>query len=228
MISCIILAGGRSSRMNIKRKETKERVEKKGKKGSKKATLATFEKEARGKSKAFIKLDGKPLVVHVFDVMKKFFPEIIIVVKTKQQKAEMEKIVADPKVKVVTDKSRVYSPIVGIQTGIEATDPAAKDVFVVACDTPFISGVTIFRMMNKMRKDVDCVVPSKSGKHQPLCAVYKRSIFKKMAPDESLHNVIENCNKKIQIPIYDDNAFFNINTREDLQKAEAMIKEGKS
>ena len=197
MISCIILAGGKSSRFFEKSKS-----------------------KVSAPSKAFVKLGDKPMIVYVLDVVKKFFPEIVIVVKTKKQKAEMEKIVKSSKVTVVADNNKSYSPIIGIQAGIEYV--SGEDVFVVGCDMPFVNGVTIFRLMNKVKKSVECVVPSKSGRYEPLCAIYKKHVFKDCRPDESLRGLIEKC-KKLLIPIYDDSVFFNINTRDDLEQAEKLL-----
>jgi len=218
MISCIILAGGKSKRI-IEEEAKKD----KGKK-TKKAKKAEPTTKPITTSKAFIKLNKRPLVLHVFDTVKRFFPEVIVVVKTKKQQTEMEKLIKGSNVAVVADKSKSFSPVIGIKAALPYA--TGESVFVVGCDMPFVNGVTIFRLMNKMKKGIDCVVPSKlsEGKrrYEPLCAIYSKGVFRSSKDDESLHDIIDRS-KKLLVPMYDDSVFFNINTREDLKLAEKML-----
>jgi|GEM_PF-2568092 len=221
MISCIILAGGKSSRM----KPDKTAKEIKGKDAKGKAAKVKKDKPEGSTLKAFMILNEKPLIAYVIETVKKFFPEIIIVMKTKTQKNKMERLISSPRISVIADEYKTYSPILGIKAGLKYA--GGESVFVVGCDTPFINGVTIFRMMNKVKKGIDCVVPSKAGEHQPLCAIYKRDVFKGCKPNESLHDLIERS-KRVLIPIFNENEFFNINTPEDLEQAEKILEEMKA
>ena len=225
MISCIILAGGKSTRMQPEEPKPKKRASKaKPKKGRKAAKKVKPKKKKSKIVKAFMMLDEKPLVLHVYETVRKFFPEIVIVVKTRSQEAEMRKIVSGPKVRVVADKSKLFSPVVGIKAGIEEVE--GDSVFVIGCDMPFVNGVTIFRMINKVKKGVECVVPSKTTeggrRYEPLCAIYDRRVFDNAKADDSMHDIIDSS-KKLLIPVYNDSEFFNINTPDDMKHAEQIL-----
>lgn len=232
MISCIILAGGKGSRMQpeepkeSKITKLKKKLQKVKKGRGKKAEPKKVEMKEKKITKAFMPLAEKPLILHVFNTVKKFFPEIIVVVKTKSQQADMEKLVSSPKVKVVADNSKSFSPIIGIKAGLR--ESVGENVFVIGCDMPFVNGVTIFRLINRVKKNIDCIVPSKSvegeRKYEPLCAIYNRRVFDDCGPEDSLHDVIDKS-KKLLIPVYNDDVFFNINTPEDLKSAEQMMAE---
>jgi molybdopterin-guanine dinucleotide biosynthesis protein A len=225
MISCIILAGGKSNRMQPEESKL-TRLKKKIKKKAKKK-VKTKPKKNPKIVKAFMPLAERPLVMHVHDTVTKFFSEVVIVMKTRAQQKEMQALVNSPKVTVVADKSKSFSPITGIKTGLDYA--TSENVFVIGCDMPFVNGVTIFRMINRVKKGIDCVVPSKNReggrRYEPLCAIYSRRVFDDCDPEESLHDVIDRS-KKLMIPMYNENVFFNINTPEDLKLAEQML-EGK-
>lgn len=238
MISCIILAGGKGSRMQpkesklskLKKKLGKSKGSKKGKGSKKSAVMAKKRKiEEKKVTKAFLLLDEKPLVMHVVDTVKKFFPEIVVVVKTNAQQAEMKKLVDDQRVIVVADKSKSFSPVVGIKAGLGRA--TGQDVFVIGCDMPFVNGVTIFRLINRVKKGVDCIVPSKkigeNREYEPLCAIYKRGVFDDCGQDESMHELIDR-HKKLLIPVYNDNVFFNVNTPDDMKQAQEILEQSKA
>lgn len=229
MISCIILAGGKSERMQpeeSKIAKLKERIKKRAKRGKKgKRDKGPKPKKKQPKlDKAFMTLDEKPMVLHVYETVRKFFPEIVIVVKTKSQESEMKKIVSDPKARIVADKTKSFSPVIGIKAGLQ--EASGEHVFVIGCDMPFVNGVTIFRMINRVKKGVECIVPSKNKdgerRYETLCAIYDRRVFDDAKADESLHDIIDSS-KKLLIPVYNESIFFNINTPEDMNKAKQMI-----
>lgn len=217
MISCIILAGGTSKNM-FEKKKVKPNTKAKNAKTKKNVKISEI--------KAFIPLCDRPMVLHVVNIAKKFFPEIVIVVNTKKQKLEMEQIIHNSRVIVVVNKSKTLSPVAQIKTGIEYA--TGDNVFVLGCDMPFVTGVTIFQLINKMKKGINCIIPSKANgegkrKYEPMCAIYSKRVFAKATADQNLKNIIERC-RKICIPIYDESIFFNIDTREDLEKAEIIMR----
>jgi len=188
--SCIILAGGKSSRL---------------------------------KSKAFILLNKKPLIIYVLDTVKKLFSDIIIVVKNKKQKKNLERIVKMCTAKIIEDKNEIFSPIAGIKEGIKHVKN--DYVFVIACDMPFIKEKTIRELLSRISSNVDCVFYAWSTKKfEPLCAVYKKDVFSSFNPKEGLHNLIRKTDNKILIPVAKETKeFFNINTKKDLLLARKLL-----
>jgi len=189
-VSCIILAGGKSSRL---------------------------------RNKPFVLLKKKPLVLYVLKVARKFFRDIIIVVKTDKQKERMKKIVSK-RIKVVKDRSRTYSPIAGIKEGIRHVKN--DYVFVLASDMPLMIERTIRELLPRTEEDVDCIAYIwKLGRYEPLCAIYKKRVFDKCRLKTGLHQLIDSIENKVFVPIaVETNEFFNVNTRRDLKTAERLIR----
>lgn len=191
-VSCIILAGGKSSRLN---------------------------------NKPFLILDKKPLVMHVFDVVRKIFSEIVVVVKTESQKEELENILSkhSKKIKIVIDDEKVYSPIAGINEGVKHIKN--KYFFVVASDMPFLKEKIIRELISRLYHRVECVVYAwSSDKFEPLCAVYRKDFFDGWSLHGSISQLIQNSENKVLIPIFKEtNEFFNVNTKKDMKIARALL-----
>lgn len=188
-VSCIILAGGRSSRL---------------------------------RNKPFLLLDKKPLISYVLKVAKKFFSDIIVVVKNKSQIKRMEKIVVK-RIKIVEDRTRTSSPIAGIKEGIKH---AKNDyVFVLACDMPLIREKTVRELLPRTEEGVDCIAYIwKLGRYEPLCAIYKKNIFDSCKLKTGLHQLIDSIENKVFVPIgRETNEFFNVNTKKDLKTAKELL-----
>lgn len=179
--------------------------------------LAGGKSRRMGMNKSVLLIKNKPLILHVLEKVEKIFSDIIIVVKNSKQKKILKKIL-NKKIKIVEDKNRVYSPIAGIKEGIKHVKN--KYVFIIACDTPFVSEKTIKKLLAKAKRDVDCVVYSFFDKLEPLCAVYKKSFFENVGLEESLTELIRKTKNKILIPTKNTKEFFNINTKKDLKIAE--------
>ena len=187
-ISCIILAGGNSSRI--------------------------------GKDKAFLMLNDKPLIKYSLDVSKKFFSDIIVAVKTREQEEKLKKIVKN--VKIVKDESEVYSPIVGIKKAIKHVK--YDYIFLLSCDMPFIRENTIHNIISRIEKGVGCIAYAwSSSKYEPFCAIYRKDIFDVCSMNDSLHHLIDRIKDKVLIPITEDkNVFFNVNRESDLVLAKKL------
>lgn len=219
-IDCIVLAGGKGSRI----------------------------REKGLKNKPFTRLEGRPLIAYVVETVKDFFSDIAIVTKNEKDAKRLEKVLWEflstsiskdrPRrgkphttaIDVIPDNSRIYSPIVGIKAGLAHL--GGSHVFVVACDMPFLEGVTVYTLLNRTKPSVDCVVYKLGGrvtKYEPLCTVYSRRFIEKCKDDASLQKVIGKLSslERVTIPVYDKMQFFNVNTLEDLIKAEKIMIEKK-
>lgn len=178
----------------------------------------------RSKFKPLLILNGRPLITYTLQIVKKFFSDIVIVVKNKEQKECLGQKIK--KIKIVEDCSRIFSPIIGIKEGIKHAKN--KYVFVVACDMPFLNEKTIRDMLPRVKENADCIAYWHSlHKFEPLCAIYKKRIFEKINPRRDLQNIIKRTKNKILIPISRETlVFFNINTEKDLNYARNLVKRG--
>ncbi|WP_088227954.1 molybdenum cofactor guanylyltransferase [Desulfosporosinus sp. FKB] len=117
------------------------------------------------KNKAFLELEGKPLVERTLDVLEDTFSEVLI----SSNEPELYK---DYNFSVIQDEHRDQGPLAGLYQGLKAADNPS--VFFVACDMPFLQGELI-RFLFRWAPDYDVVVPRFQSVIHPLHAFYHRN-----------------------------------------------------
>jgi molybdopterin-guanine dinucleotide biosynthesis protein A len=129
--------------------------------------LAGGENLRMGRDKAFLKLDGVPLIEHVLRTLRGIFPKTIIVTNTPSAYASYDTV-------VITDAVDKRGPLTGIYTGLlHSTD---EYNFVVACDMPFLNPGLIMYMAGLVQ-GYDIVIPKVSGSVEPLHAIYSKGLL---------------------------------------------------
>jgi molybdopterin-guanine dinucleotide biosynthesis protein A len=116
------------------------------------------------KNKAFLELEGKPLVERSLTVLQAVFTEVLI-------SSNKPELYAGYEVPVILDEILGRGPLEGLYQGLKAA--TYDEVFFVACDMPFLR-VELIRFMSSWIPAYDVVVPQlQSGLH-PLHAFYHR------------------------------------------------------
>jgi len=128
----ILLAGGKSSRMN--------------------------------ENKAFLELEGKPLVERSLTVLEAVFSEVLI-------SSNKPELYATYEVPVIVDEIFGRGPLEGLYQGLKAA--TYDDVFFVACDMPFLNAALI-RFLSFQISTYDAVIPQLHSGLHPLHAFYHR------------------------------------------------------
>src|SRR5665648_144787 len=128
----ILLAGGKSSRMN--------------------------------KNKAFLEMEGKPLVERSLSVLQSVFEEVLI-------SSNKPELYVPYQVPVILDEILGRGPLEGLYQGLKAA--TYDEVFFVACDMPFLNPALI-RYLSSQISTYDMVIPQLSAGLHPLHAVYHR------------------------------------------------------
>jgi len=117
-------------------------------------------------NKAFIDINGAPVLRRTLNTLKQLFNEIIIVTNSPGDFKEYDKecvIVPD----IIKDKG----PLSGIHSAL--THASGERVFIAACDMPFISTDFVKRLMAVASSgDYDCVIPSGKKGIEPLHGVW--------------------------------------------------------
>lgn len=128
---------------------------------------------------------------------------------------------------MIGDIINFRGPMTGIFSALACT--GAPEVFVTACDMPFISDEVINLIKNSY-KGQDAVIPVFHGGPQPLLGVYSNKI------KDLMEERIKSKRRAMRDLLYDINVYYiqeqevlrvdpegrsfvNINTREDLQRA---------
>jgi molybdopterin-guanine dinucleotide biosynthesis protein A len=129
--------------------------------------LSGGENRRMGKDKAFLKLDGVPLIEHVLRTLRGIFPKTIIVTNTPLAYVTYDAV-------VITDVVDKRGPLTGIYSGLlRSTD---ESNFVVACDMPFLNPGLITYMAGLVQ-GYDVVVPLVAGRVEPLHAFYSKGLL---------------------------------------------------
>lgn len=177
-----------------------------------------------GQNKAFLDVGGKRIIDRLLAVYQPIFDEIIIV--TNDPRAYLDLDAA-----IVTDIFPHRSSLTGIHAGLfHATRPYA---FFAACDTPFLLPGVVHQILKALSPGLDGVVPQTSMGFEPLCAVYAQRCCGVIA--QRLNNQrfqIKGFFKKLRIRTLSEKSlrqqdpelrsFFNINTPDDLARAQEI------
>jgi molybdopterin-guanine dinucleotide biosynthesis protein A len=170
-----------------------------------------------GENKAFIKIDGVPIIHRTVDLFKELFQELIIV-------TNQEDIFKDLKSKICLDLIPGKGALGGLYTGIFFS--TFDYSFCVACDMPFIKKSLVDYLIKNV-EDEDVIVPRTKDGLQPLHAIYSKKCLDpiKTAIDGGKFKIIEFYNL-VKVKIVEENgflsldplreSFINVNTPEEL------------
>jgi len=172
-----------------------------------------------GRNKAFLMLDGLPLVE--------------IAARTVREAAGSVTLIGPPEVyaplgyRVIPDRRTGCGPLAGIETAL--TDTTADWNLLVACDMPRLVPGALRRILevaldSDLPKSAACVLPeSRDGRAEPLCAAYHRSMLPIIgkALDGGVRKVTQALPVDLihYIRMTNEPIFQNINTPEDWRTA---------
>lgn len=172
-----------------------------------------------GKNKAFIEIDGIPIIQRIYSIFKRIFNEIIIVTNDKELFTQFDAII---KKDIIPNRGVLG----GLYTGLFYS--SFKYSFCVACDMPFLNESIILYLINNI-KDYDVIVPKTEDGLQPLHAIYSKNcieIIKKMI-DKGEFKLID-FYPKVKTKIIEEiefikldpsrRSFINVNTPEELDR----------
>jgi len=179
-----------------------------------------------GQNKAFIRIGGKRIVDRLLDVYSRLFEQVVLVTNDPAAYVDVDAL-------IVTDHYSVRSSLNGLHAGLFAA--AHEHAFFAACDTPFIQGVLIQRLLESITRKADIVIPSTSAGYEPMFAVYKKTCLQAMVWQLERDQLkIQGLFRKVRLKTVDESelrkvdpelvSFFNVNTPADLVRAEALYK----
>src|SRR5690349_18734131 len=139
-----------------------------------------------------------------------------------------------PSFENVPDVHQQWGALGGIHAALTAA--RADWAALVACDLPFVTNKLFERLATFVNDTTDAVVPIQAdGRPQPVCALYRAvtclpEIEKLVAAGEhtprallaTVHTRYVDFAELRDLPGA-ENFFFNVNTQEDLQKAQAIL-----
>lgn len=178
-----------------------------------------------GKNKALIEIHGTKALDRIKTVFESFFDDIILISNDPFDYPDWEHTIA-------ADLFSVRSSLTGIHAGLfTARHPHA---FIMACDAPLIKTALLGAILDEIESSSDVIIPQISSGLEPLFAVYSKRCLK------PIQRQLESAQYKIQafFPFVrvkkipedrltasdpDLTSFLNINTPEELCRAEAIF-----
>ncbi|MBA3017766.1 MAG: molybdenum cofactor guanylyltransferase [Proteobacteria bacterium] len=176
-----------------------------------------------GTNKAFISVGGKRILDRIYEIFDSLFDEVILVANDPIKYLEWD-------LHIVSDILPFRSSLTGIHTGLFFTNNFYT--FITACDIPFLKKELVETILENIEAGVDVVIPEILNGMEPLCAVYSKRCLKPVE-NNLIHKElkIKQFFKKVRVKKLPENvlrerdpdliSFFNINTPDDLARAEA-------
>ena len=183
-----------------------------------------------GENKAFISVGGRRIIDRLLDVFSDLFDEIILVTNHPELFLQWD-------LTIVTDIFDLRSSLTGIHTGLfYSNNPYA---FFSACDTPFLKKELVEILVKQIEQKIDIIMPETAAGFEPLCAIYSKRCLKPAEDhlkankvkiqwafrSNRIKNIPENQLRTVDPEL---RSFLNINTPEDLVRAEEIISEDRS
>jgi len=177
-----------------------------------------------GSDKALLRLDGIPLIERLLQRVSGLGEEILITTNRPQDYQYLG-------LRMASDPEPGAGALHGLRTALEAA--RGQTVLVLACDMPFVSRPLLEHML-QLAEAADLVVPRRGGEYEPLHAVYSKGCLPALEaalqrgqrrmisffPSLDLHTVEQ---EEIDRLDPEGLSFFNVNTPEDLRKAERIL-----
>ncbi len=172
--------------------------------------------------KGFIKLDNETIIDRTILLLRTCFGECLISTNSPE-------VYFSRKARLIGDIIDTRGPATGILSSLLAT--GAEDIFVAACDMPFIRRELVEYIVGQ-QSGYDAVVAVYNGRVQPLLAVYNRRVIPVIERAIESYNkglkyilgqldVKYICEKEFSSIDKEGKSFVNINTPLDLKTIDA-------
>ena len=186
--------------------------------------LAGGKSSRMGTDKGLLQLCGKQIVSYAIDALSGICDRIIISTTSDAYQSLGYEVIAD-EIPGIGPMGGVYSALKESKTG--------KNL-ILSCDLPFVSKELLEHILSH-GEGYQVAVPCQGNQHyEPLCGFYDLSIIDKLGvfirkENYKLPDLFDeiSINKLIindRLSFYCENLFLNINTKNDLQKAEKLMK----
>ena len=193
-----------------------------------------------GAEKSLLIFDNKPLIFWTVQRLSSVADEIVVVSRDEAHSRRLEKVLSaylpgSIKPAMAWDSLPGYGPVAGIAAGMKRA--RGEFAFATACDLPFLSPRVVKRLFETAEEDPNCggAVPVQpNGYFEPLHCVYHREKMR-----QACESAMAAGERRIFAPLQvigmrhvavdllrpldgDLLTLFNLNTREDLERALAL------
>ncbi len=170
--------------------------------------------------KGFLEINGAKIIESNVRLLKGIFNRVLISTNSPELYFYLGAL-------MVGDIIKHRGPMTGIYSALNIPD--VSDVFVTACDIPFVNVILIKYMVNKWDGKRDAIIPFFDNRPQPLFGIYSQKITGKIEDSikkgrRSLRELLKRINvlyiKEEEVRSIDreGKSFVNINTMEDFKR----------
>jgi molybdopterin-guanine dinucleotide biosynthesis protein A len=190
-----------------------------------------------GQDKGVLELVGKPLIRHVVDAVGSVVDETIVVTNSEERVGKYAMFMGSD-VRFAVDVGELRSPLIGALTGFGAA--RGEYSLLLPFDVPFVSRDVVLLLFELCQGKAAVIPRWPNGYIEPLHAVYRTRLALEAARSAvaegklQVRALIENLREiryvsTLVIQQLDPEllTFFNVNTPADLNKAVALVKQGK-
>jgi molybdopterin-guanine dinucleotide biosynthesis protein A len=186
--------------------------------------LAGGQSRRMGTDKAFLTIEGRPLIQRMMERVRDLADEVVIVANDPEPYRRFG-------VRIVGDLMKGAGALGGLQAGLSAA--MHEWAFAFACDMPFLNPA-LLRHMVSLAPGYEAVVPRLGGTAEPLHALYHKRCLAPIARSLAerrlqmisfLAEVRVRYIEEVEIAPFDPQrlSFFNANTPEEWQEALRLL-----
>ncbi|MCX6170446.1 MAG: molybdenum cofactor guanylyltransferase [Ignavibacteriales bacterium] len=188
--------------------------------------LAGGDSKRMGINKALLKIGNKTIVERSLDLMLNIFENVFLCTND----FEIYRFLNTP---MIEDIYKSLGPLSGIHAGLEISETNKN--FFLSCDLPLMSEELI-RYITEYKTKSDLLITSANRRNQHLCGIYSKSLIRTIEDilrssnnsinkngksSSSIKKMIVNTGAEIikaeDIPFYNEEIFFNMNTQNDFE-----------
>ena len=191
-----------------------------------------------GAEKSLLEFEDRPLICWTAEKLSRTADEIVVVARSQAHAGRLEEIISNfatlAKVAFTWDSVAGFGPVAGLYAGMK--EASGSLAFATGCDLPFLNPQVIERLFELAdEEDYEAAVPVQpNGFFEPLHCVYHREKMLRACEraikkaERRIHAPLQElCVRRIFVDLLrpldpDLLTFFNMNTREDLEKARAL------
>jgi molybdopterin-guanine dinucleotide biosynthesis protein A len=195
------------------------------------AVLSGGKGSRMGGEKGLVVLGGLPLISYSVRTMEIVADEVVVAVAPGMSREYSDAL--GSRIVIVEDAQTAAGPLEGLTTALGAAK--GDYAFVCPCDTPFLRA-DVCQAIALVAKGRDGAVPRIGGYLEPLHCAFRRrhclAVFQE-ALEQGIHKLSEAYNGLDMVYIEEEDmraldphleSFWNINTAEDLAKAEQKLR----
>ncbi len=188
------------------------------------AVLAGGQSRRFGRDKAREIVAGESMLHHAVRALQSVTEEVVVISPYRPD--------APQGIEVLPDAQPGHGPLGGLHTALlEAAARQMDAVLLLACDLPLV-GEQILEAVVAHTENCAAVAPKRREGVEPLCAVYSSTALLLVAqrlngPDLSMHSLFRALDGReldlSALGLDEGAAFLNVNTPEDLVRAESLM-----